>query len=140
MGVVYQARQAGANRLVALKMIRAGEHAGAPERARFRAEAEAVGRLQHPNIVQIYEVGEHGGLPFFSMEYCPGGPLDKRLRGTPLPPAEAARLVETLARAMEAAHGRGVVHRDLKPANVLLAQRSEIRDQRSGAPPLISVL
>ena len=78
--------------------------------------------MQHPNIVQVYEVGEHEGKPFFSMEFCPGGGLDRKLNGTPLPPAEAARLVETLARAVQAAHDKGVIHRDLKPANVLLAE------------------
>jgi tRNA A-37 threonylcarbamoyl transferase component Bud32 len=121
MGVVYKARQMKVNRLVALKMILAGGHAGAGELARFRAEAQAVARLQHPNIVQVYEVGEHEGRPFFSMEYCPGGGLDRKLQGTPLPPQEAARLVEVLARAVHAAHRQQVVHRDLKPANVLLA-------------------
>jgi WD40 repeat protein len=120
MGVVYKARQVAANRLVALKMILAGSHAGLEDLDRFRTEAEAIARLQHANIVQIYEVGEHGGLPFFSLEFCPGGSLDKKLAGTPLPPPEAARLVETLARAVQAAHDRHVVHRDLKPANVLL--------------------
>jgi serine/threonine-protein kinase len=121
MGVVYQARQAGLNRLVALKVIRAGPHAGGPELARFKAEAEAVARLQHPNVVSIYEVGEHGGLPFFSLEFCPGGSLAAKLAGTPLTPQEAARLIEALARAVHAAHEAGVIHRDLKPANVLLA-------------------
>jgi serine/threonine-protein kinase len=120
MGVVYKARQAGVNRVVALKMVLAGEHAGPEQRARFRAEAEAVGRMQHPHIVQIFQVGEHEGRPFFSMEYIDGGNLDQRLRGTPLPAPQAAKLVEALARAMDYAHGRGIVHRDLKPANVLL--------------------
>jgi predicted Ser/Thr protein kinase len=120
MGVVYQARQVNADRLVALKMILAGGHAEPDQRARFRTEAEAIARLQHPHVVQIFEVGEHNGLPFFSMEFCPGGSLDKKLAGTPLPPKEAAALVETLAKAMQAAHEKGVVHRDLKPANVLL--------------------
>ena len=122
MGVVYQARQLGFNRLVALKMILAGSYAGDDERERFRIEAEAVARLQHPNIVQVHEVGEHEGKPFFSMEFCPGGGLDRKLNGTPLPPKEAAVLVETLARAVQAAHDKGVIHRDLKPANVLLAE------------------
>src|SRR5262249_30080311 len=104
MGVVYQARQLGLNRLVALKMILAGSHAGAAGRARFRTEAEAVARLQHPHIVQIHEVGEHQGLPFFSLEFCAGGSLAKQLQGTPLSAAKAAALVETLARAVQAAH------------------------------------
>jgi len=120
MGVVYKARQVRLNRLVALKMILSGPHAGEAELARFRTEGEAVARLQHPNIVQIYEVGEADGRPFFSLEFCPGGSLDSQLDGTPLPPRKAAQLVETLARAMHAAHQAGIVHRDLKPANVLL--------------------
>jgi serine/threonine protein kinase len=121
MGVVYKARQVALHRLVALKMIRASGHAAGPELARFRAEAEAVGRLQHPNIVQIFEVGQQNGLPYFSLEFCGGGSLAARVNGTPLPPGEAAALVETLARAMHVAHERGIVHRDLKPANILLA-------------------
>jgi eukaryotic-like serine/threonine-protein kinase len=121
MGVVYQARHLKLGRVVALKMILTGGHAGKDELARFLVEGEAIARLQHPNIVQIYEVGECGGLPFFSLEFCPGGSLDAKLAGTPMPPREAAQLVETLARAMQAAHDKGVVHRDLKPANVLLA-------------------
>ena len=120
MGVVYRARDTRLNRLVALKMILAGAHAGAAELARFRSEAEAIAQLSHPHVVQIYEVGEHSGLPFFSLEFCDGGSLDKKLGGVPLAPAEAARLVELLARALHAAHHKGVVHRDLKPANVLL--------------------
>jgi WD40 repeat protein/tRNA A-37 threonylcarbamoyl transferase component Bud32 len=122
MGVVYKARHVKLGRLVALKMILVAEHAGPEERARFQTEAEAVARLQHPNIVQIYEVGEQDGRPFFSLEFCAGGSLEQKLAGTPLPPKEAARLAETLARAMHAAHEAGVVHRDLKPANVLLAK------------------
>jgi hypothetical protein len=121
MGVVYKARQLQLDRVVALKMIRAGGHAGPEELARFRREAEAVARLQHPNIVQIHEVGEHDGLPFFSLEFCESGSLADKLDGTPQSPREAARLVETLARAVQAAHERHIVHRDLKPANVLLA-------------------
>ncbi len=120
MGVVYQARQIRLKRFVALKMILAGAHAGAEELARFRTEAEAVARLQHPNIVQIYEVGEQDGRPYFSLEFVDGGSLAQKLVGTPLPARQAAGLVETLARAMHAAHERGIVHRDLKPANVLL--------------------
>jgi tetratricopeptide (TPR) repeat protein len=124
MGVVYKARQLGLGRIVALKTILAGPHASGAGLARFRAEAEAVGRLQHPNVVQIHEVGTHEGRPFFSLEYCPGGSLAEKLDGTPWAPARAAHLVETLAWAVEAAHCAAVVHRDLKPANVLLAEDS----------------
>jgi hypothetical protein len=120
MGVVYQARQVKLDRVVALKLILYGEHAGRDEVARFRTEAEAIARLQHPNIVQVYETGTHDGCPFFSLEYCPGGSLEKKLAGTPLPPQEAAALVRDLAGAMQAAHDAKVIHRDLKPANVLL--------------------
>jgi serine/threonine-protein kinase len=122
MGVVYKARHSQLNRVVALKMILAGGHAGEHELARFRTEAEAVARLQHPNVVQIYEVGEADGKQFFALEYCAGGSLADKLQGTPLPAREAARLVEALARGMEAAHQKGIIHRDLKPANVLLAE------------------
>jgi WD40 repeat protein/serine/threonine protein kinase len=120
MGVVYLARQRGLNRRVALKMIRDGALASGQELARFRGEAQAVARLQHPNIVQIYEIGEHAGRPYFSLEYLAGGSLDKLLAGKPLPAHEAAALVETLARAVHYAHQHGIIHRDLKPANVLL--------------------
>jgi len=121
MGIVYKARHVHLKRLVAVKMILAGEHAGPEHLARFRTEAEVVARLQHPNIVQIFEVGEHGEKPFLSLEFCGGGSLARKLAGTPLPPTEAAGLMQTLARAMQAAHDKGVIHRDLKPANVLLA-------------------
>jgi WD40 repeat protein len=120
MGVVYKARQVGLNRLVAVKMILAGPHARPEELRRFRTEAEAAACLQHPNIVQIYEVGEYDGQPYFSLEYVEGGSLDHKLAGTPQPARTAAALVETLARAIHFAHGRGIIHRDLKPANVLL--------------------
>jgi serine/threonine-protein kinase len=120
MGVVYQARHTKLNRLVAVKMILAGDHAGAEHRARFLAEARAAARFQHPHIVQIHDVGEHEGLPYFSLEFVDGGSLAGRLKAHPLPDREAARLVEVLARAVHHAHERGIVHRDLKPANVLL--------------------
>jgi serine/threonine protein kinase len=121
MGVVYRARQTALRREVALKMILSGGHASGSDLDRFRTEAEAIARLQHPHIVQIHEVGEHDGLPYFALEFCGGGSLEKKLSGTPLPPREAALLVEQLARAMHLAHGKGVIHRDLKPANILLS-------------------
>jgi hypothetical protein len=120
MGVVYKARHLALKRTVALKML-AASHVRPADRARFRAEAEAVARLQHPNIVQIHEVGEADGRPFFALEYVAGGSLAERLAGQLLPPRDAARLVAALAEAMHLAHSRNLVHRDLKPANVLLA-------------------
>jgi tetratricopeptide (TPR) repeat protein len=130
MGVVYKARQAALDRLVALKMVLSGSHAGAEELIRFRREAEAVARLQHPHIVQIHEVSEFDGKPYFSLEFVEGGSLDKQLNGTPLHPSKAAGLVETLAGAVDYAHRQGVVHRDLKPANILLQmQNAECRMQ-----------
>jgi WD40 repeat protein len=121
MGVVYRARQVALHREVALKMILAGAHASSDEMTRFKTEAEAIARLHHPGIVQIHEIGEHRGNPFFSLEFCPGGSLEKKLAGTPLRSREAAALVQKLAEAMQAAHEAKVIHRDLKPANVLLA-------------------
>jgi WD40 repeat protein len=120
MGVVYKARQVALDRVVALKMIRAGPHAGPGELARFRTEAEAAARLQHPHVVQVFEVGQSGGQPYFSLEYVEGGSLAQKLAGSPWPARRAAELVLTLARAVHAAHERGIIHRDLKPANVLL--------------------
>jgi eukaryotic-like serine/threonine-protein kinase len=119
-GVVYKARHLALKRTVALKMIRACGHTDPAELARFRLEAEAVARLQHPNIVQIHEVGEAGGLPYCALEFVEGGSLAGKIDGKPLPAREAAKLVEALARAVQLAHSRNVVHRDLKPANVLL--------------------
>jgi WD40 repeat protein/tRNA A-37 threonylcarbamoyl transferase component Bud32 len=125
MGVVYKAEQIDLKRVVALKMIRAADDATAQERDRFRAEAESLARLRHPNIVSIYEVGEHQGRPFFSLEYLEGGSLNHKLAGNPQPPNEAAALVEKLAAAVEAAHRANIVHRDLKPANILLTAAGE---------------
>jgi eukaryotic-like serine/threonine-protein kinase len=119
MGVVYKARQRQLNRLVALKMIRAGSQAPPQLLSRFRIEAEAVARLRHPNIVQIFDIGDVDGLPYFSLELLEGGSLAARLAGTPQPPRQAAEMVITLARAVHTAHRAGIVHRDLKPLNVL---------------------
>jgi serine/threonine protein kinase len=126
MGIVYRARQTALNRPVALKMILGGGHAGPSERARFRFEAEAVARLQHPNIVQIYEVGEQADCPYLALELVEGTSLAERLKGKALPAREAADIVRTLARAVHFAHQRGVVHRDLKPANILLTGGSAL--------------
>lgn len=127
MGVVYKAQQKGLNRLVALKMMLAGGHAGAEQLARFHTEARAVARLQNPNIVQIYDVGEHDGLPYFSLEFVDGGTLHDRLGGKTQPPRDAARMIETLARAMDCAHQLGIIHRDLKPANVLMTAQGILK-------------
>jgi len=120
MGVVFRARQLRLGRIVALKMILPGRKPSETEAARFRREIETVAELQHPNIVQIYEVGDYDGKPFFSLEFCAGGSLADRLMNGPLPPREAAELVRTLAGAMAAAHCQGIIHRDLKPGNILL--------------------
>ena len=138
MGVVYKARQTRLNRLVALKMILAGSHASPAALARFRAEAEAVAALQHPNVVQVYDFGEHDGLPYFAMEFVPGGTLATRVHERPLPPREAAALLAGVADGVQAAHAVGIVHRDLKPENVLL-QRTEDRGQKtaSGRDPSV---
>jgi WD40 repeat protein len=122
MGVVYQARQLGLNRVVALKMILAGGHADGAALGRFRQEAEAVARLQHPGIVQVHETGTHDGLPYFSLEFVGGGTLARRLAAGPLPAREAASLIAALAAAVHYAHTQGIIHRDLKPANVLLTR------------------
>src|SRR5262249_34099172 len=118
-----------------LKMILAGAQAAAVDRARFKAEAEAVARLQHPNIVQVYEIGEHLGRPYFSLEFCSGGSLEDRLDRRPMPPNEAAELAQTLARAAHHAHQQAIVHRDLKPANILLQKKSEIQNSKSETNP-----
>jgi hypothetical protein len=107
-----------------LKMILAGDYVDGTARQRFRREAEAVARLRHPHIVQIHEIGEQQGQPYFSLEFVEGGSLASRLDGTPWPTERAAPLVEALARAMQAAHDEQIIHRDLKPANILLQQRS----------------
>src|SRR5260370_19376462 len=119
MGIVYKARQLSLQRQVALKMVRTGPFASAEERQRFHLEAEVVAKLQHPNIVQIFEVGEPQGQYFLVLELIEGHSLQKKM-GAAWRPPEAAQLLETLARAMHYAHEHGIVHRDLKPANILI--------------------
>ncbi|QEL16254.1 protein kinase domain-containing protein [Limnoglobus roseus] len=145
MGVVYRARQRRLNRVVALKVILGGDHAAAKERARFRREAETAAKLDHPNIVRIFEVGEHDGRPYCVMEFVDGGSLAKRAAGGPWAFRAAAELVAAVAGAADHAHQRGVVHRDLKPANVLLgdADAPKIVDfglakSQSGADPALT--
>jgi serine/threonine-protein kinase len=120
MGVVYRARDTNLNRVVALKLMLAGQFAGEQELKRFRVEAEAAARLNHPNIVPIYEYGELEGRAFLSMRFVDGANLVKHLHGMPMDAVPIANLVSALARAIHYAHQRGVLHRDLKPANVLL--------------------
>ncbi len=120
MGVVFEARQVSLGRHVAVKMILRGEFASPAELARFRAEAESAARLEHPNIVAIYEVGEHEGQPYFSMQHVPGTTLARRLAERPIAPREAAELMLPVCRAVAHAHKRGILHRDLKPSNILI--------------------
>jgi len=135
MGVVYQARQSSLNRLVALKMLLPGGAAVPELLARFRAEAGVLARLQHPNIITIFDIGEHQGRPYFTMEYVAGPSLARLVGGRPQEPGASAQLLETLARTMAAVHGQGIVHRDLKPANILLQNKSEIRNPKSEIAP-----
>jgi tetratricopeptide (TPR) repeat protein len=138
MGIVYLAQQTALKRSVALKMM-SGQGALTGDAAdRFRREAEATAGLQHPNIVQIYEIGSIEGVPYFALEYVAGGSLDRDLAGKPQPPREAAAVVETLARAMQHAHERGIVHRDLKPANVLLAGEPAVSAVGARSTPKIT--
>jgi WD40 repeat protein/tRNA A-37 threonylcarbamoyl transferase component Bud32 len=135
MGTVYKARQKRLKRLVALKVLHRSVEADPRRRARFRTEAEATARLQHPNIAQLHEIGEQGGILYLVMEYVEGGSLGDRLRGKPLPPRHAAELMAPLARAMHYAHEHGVVHRDLKPDNILLQPCGGEEKPRTAAAP-----
>jgi hypothetical protein len=121
MGVVYLAHHTRLRRPAAVKVIRSGAAATPEQVARFRTEAEAVAAVRHPNVIQVFETGEHEHSAWIALEYVPGGTLRERLNGRPLPPREAARLMAGVARGAAAAHERGIVHRDLKPGNVLLA-------------------
>ena len=133
MGVVFKARQSRLNRLVALKLMQPGGSACGEAVERFKSEAEAVAALQHPNIVQVYDIIEHDGTLVCALEFVAGGSLAERLVGKPLPPREAVALVATLARAVQHAHDRGIVHRDLKPANILLSGNGAA-DVSAGTP------
>jgi serine/threonine protein kinase/tetratricopeptide (TPR) repeat protein len=121
-GVVYKARQLSLNRVVALKVIHGGHHSMPGAVERFRAEAGAVARFQHPNIIQVYEVGEFEGLGYLTLEFAAGGSLETAIAGAPQDPGTSAALIEELAWAIHHAHERGIVHRDLKPANIVMTE------------------
>jgi len=125
MGIVYKARQLSLNRLVAVKMILTGQLASASEVRRFRTESEAAAQLDHPNIVPIYEVGEHEGQHYFSMKLVEGENLAQLLAGKSMPARRAAKLIAAMARAVHYAHQRGVLHRDINPTNILVDPRGE---------------
>ncbi len=139
MGVVYKARQHGLNRIVALKLTLAGKFASAEARRRFQSEAIAAGKLDHPNIVPIFDVGESQGQLYYSMGYVDGESLKQRLSEGPLSPAIAAEIVESIADAVQYAHEQGVVHRDLKPGNVLIDRQGQPRIADFGLAKTASV-
>ena len=127
MGVVYRARQMRLNRIVALKMIRAGKFSSWTEIKRLRAEAEAAAQLDHPNIVPVFEVGEQDGLHYFTMAFVDGQTLSEKLSQGPLPVQEAAELIHRVAKAIAYAHDAGVIHRDIKPGNILIDKAGQPR-------------
>src|SRR5262249_46253851 len=131
MGVVYQARHLPSGRLVALKKILSGALASPEVVERFRTEAKATAKLDHPSIVPVYDVDEIDGQHYFTMQLLSGGTLQQRLQQGPLPPAQAATLVRQLAEAVQHAHEYGIIHRDIKPGNVLIVER----EPGGGEPP-----
>jgi eukaryotic-like serine/threonine-protein kinase len=137
MGVVYKARHVALDRLVALKMILAGIHAGPKDLARFRQEAAAVARLHHPNIVQVFDIGDVEGRPYIALEYVEQGSLAQLLCGEPQPLQAILKLMEALARTMAYAHQCGIIHRDLKPANILLGAKEKSRSAKENPGSLV---
>ena len=135
MSTVYLASQTALKRRVAIKVMREEDWNDAGQRERFRREAEAIATLQHPHVVQIFEVGEANGAPYLVLEYVSGGTLDRHIGGRPLPVREAARIVQQLAEAIQAAHDRQIVHRALKPANILLSAEGGLWSAQSRSPP-----
>lgn len=138
MGVVYQAQQTALNRTVALKTILPRRETSSADLHRFLAEAEAIAQLTHPNIVQIHEMGQLNGVPYFALEFCDGGSLERIIRDEPQPAAFTARLVEQLADALNAVHARQIIHRDLKPDNVLLQRLPEWAQNPHAVVPKIT--
>lgn len=134
MGVVFKARQAKLNRIVALKMIKGATFASQEEIIRFQTEAEAAARLDHPGIVPVYEVGQHDGQPFFSMAFVQGKSLLEVLRDNPMLPKEAAEMLVDVAEAISHAHSRGVIHRDLKPGNIIFDEDDHPKVTGLGTP------
>jgi WD40 repeat protein/tetratricopeptide (TPR) repeat protein/tRNA A-37 threonylcarbamoyl transferase component Bud32 len=136
MGVVYKARQRSLNRLVALKMVAGTTHT-ALQLARFRSEADAIARLQHPNIVSIYSIGQYRGSPYFALELVEGGTLRSRIDAGPMNPVACVRIIESVARAVHFAHENRIVHRDLKPGNILLTSNAEPKVTDFGVAKLL---
>ena len=138
MGVVYKARQVSLNRIVAVKMIRAGQFAREEDIKRFRVEAESTANLRHPNIVAIHEVGEEQGQQYFSMDYIEGQSLSQLIRQQPLSAKKAAAYVKSISEAIHYAHSKGILHRDLKPSNVLIDQNDQVQVMDFGLAKLLT--